>query len=103
MNKKFLSIILLTVLLVIASTAAVVAAQEKPFTIIYSRLPEAEQGPDEIFTSPPPAPTQQPSHANCGVGNGVDLDTPGCPNGRNDGPGTGPGNPGSKGGNGNGR
>jgi len=50
-----------------------------------------------------PPTTEHPSNSNnnCGVGNGVDGDTPGCENGRNDGPGTSPGNPGSQGGNGN--
>lgn len=47
-------------------------------------------------------PTVQPKDIrNCGVGNGVDGDTPGCPKGRNDGPGTAPGAPGAQGGNGN--
>ena len=50
-------------------------------------------------TQATPAPTKE--HKDCGVGNGIDGDTPGCQNGRNDGQGTGPGNPGSAGGNGN--
>lgn len=51
-------------------------------------------------TEPPANPTKEKK--NCGVGQDEpDGDTPGCPNGRNDGPGTEPGNPGSKGGNGN--
>jgi outer membrane biosynthesis protein TonB len=53
--------------------------------------------------TPEPTPTQTPApkqKGNCGVGNGVDGDTPGCPNGSKDGPGTAPGSPGAKGGNG---
>jgi hypothetical protein len=54
-------------------------------------------------TTPPTEvpPTEEPAKekANCGVGNGVDGDTKGCPDGSKDGEGTGPGNPGAKGGN----
>lgn len=47
-------------------------------------------------------PTTETPKGNCGVGNGVDGDTPGCPNGTKDGEGFGPGHPGAQGGNGNG-
>lgn len=42
-------------------------------------------------------PTEKPK-ANCGVGNGVDGDTKGCDDWKNDGTGSGPGNPGHRGG-----
>lgn len=73
-------------------------------TLTVTPIPTSTRLPTSTAT--PVSPTETPiptvkSNANCGVGNGVDGDTPGCPGGRNDGPETSPGNPGSKGGNGN--
>ncbi len=49
-------------------------------------------------TEPPVVPTVKAKNGNCGVGNGVDPNTPGCSNWPNDGAGSGKGNPGHRGG-----
>lgn len=58
-------------------------------------------GSSTSTTSVSPAVVIENLPANCGVGNGVDGDRPGCLDGRNDGPGFTPGWPGARGGNGN--
>lgn len=75
---------------------------EAPATVVtVAPSPAVETvAPAPVATEPPAVVEPEPvkEKANCGVGNGVDADTKGCPDGANDGEGTGPGNPGRKGG-----
>jgi hypothetical protein len=49
MNKKLLAVVVITILL-LAVVGSVAAQENSIFTLIFTRLPESEQGPDEIFT-----------------------------------------------------
>lgn len=75
--------------------------QEKPATPPVT--PPVVPPVEPPVTPPVVPPVEHPSNsnANCGVGNGIDANPPGCQNRNQDGEGTGPGHPGAQGGNGN--